>query len=89
DKIDLQKVIQELTDTELVYLIKGESEEIQNKIWGSMSEGRRQFVQEEMNVIGLIKKSEADRMTKEFVKIIREKADRGDIRIITDDEWVY
>ncbi|MBN2617866.1 MAG: hypothetical protein JXR64_06080, partial [Spirochaetales bacterium] len=28
DKIDLQKVIQELTDTELVYLIKGESEEI-------------------------------------------------------------
>jgi len=89
EKSDFQKIIQELSDIELVYLIKGESKDIQNKIWNSMSEGRKVMVQSEMDVIGLVKKSDADKMTKKFIKLIKEKEENGHLRIITDEDWVY
>lgn len=86
---DFQKVIQELTDRDLVYLIKGECKEIQDIIWSSMSLGRRALVEEEMNVVGLIKKSDADKMTRDFITILKEKEQAGEIRIGSEDEWIY
>lgn len=89
DERDFQKVIQELTDNELVYLIKGECKEIQDIIWSSMSQGRRALVEEEMEIVGLIKKSEADKMTRDFIRLLKEKEESGEIRIGSEDEWIY
>lgn len=89
DERDFQKVIQELSDRDLVYLIKGECQEIQDIIWSSMSTGRRFLVEEEMEAVGLIKKSDADKMTKEFITLLKEKERVGEIRIGTEDEWIY
>jgi len=86
---DFQKIIQDMTDQDLVYLIKGESKDIQEKIWSSMSEGRRLLVEEEMNLTGLVKKSDADRMTKDFITLLHKKEESGDIRIQGEDDWIY
>lgn len=89
DPIDFQKVLQELSDTDLVYLIKGESKEIQVKIWDSMSEGRRFMVEEEMNIVGMIRKDDADRMTKNFISLIQNKEESGELLIHGEDDWIY
>jgi len=89
DPRDFQKVVQELSDKDLVYLIKGESVDIQNRIWESMSEGRRFLVEEEMDIVGLIRKDEADRMTKNFISLIQKKEESGELRIQGEDDWIY
>lgn len=89
DNKDFQKIISELSDKELVYLIKGESKDIQELIWDSMSEGRRLLVRSEMDLIGLVKKSEADKMTKAFIELIHSKEESGELRIINDDDMIY
>ncbi|QEN03161.1 flagellar motor switch protein FliG [Thiospirochaeta perfilievii] len=89
DTLDFQKIISELSDTDLVYLIKGESTEIQARIWSAMSEGRRALVKSEMDLIGLIKKSDADKKTKEFIELIHKKEADGDLRILGEDDWIY
>lgn len=86
---DFQRVIQDISDKDLVYLIKGESLEIQKRIWGSMSEGRRVLVEAEMDIIGLIKKSDADKMTKSFITLIKKKEELGEVRIINDEDLIY
>lgn len=86
---DFQQIIHDMPDQDLVYLIKGESKDIQDKIWKSMSEGRRVFVEEEMAIIGLIKKSDADKMTKDFITLIHNKESNGELRIHGEDDWVY
>ncbi len=89
DTIDFQKIIQNIDDRDLVYLIKGESKDIQVKFWESMSEGRRFLVEEEMQIVGLIKKSDADKMTKTFIELIHKKEADGELRIIGEEEWIY
>ncbi|MGL1892076.1 MAG: flagellar motor switch protein FliG [Spirochaetaceae bacterium] len=89
EPIDFQKIIQEITDQDLVFLIKGESKDIQGRIWGAMSEGRRLLVEAEMEILGLVKKSDADRMTKDFINLIRNKEESGELRILGDDDWIY
>lgn len=90
EPVDFQKIIQEVDDTDLVYLIKGESKEIQDRIWSAMSEGRRLLVTEEMSIMGLVKKSDADRMTKDFITLIQGKEATGEIRIHgEEDDWIY
>ncbi len=86
---DFQNIIHNMSEKDLVYLIKGESKAIQSRIWGAMSEGRKFLVEEEMGIIGLVKKSDADKMTKEFVTLIQEKEESGELKIIVDDDWVY
>lgn len=87
--VDFQKIIQDISDRDLVYLIKGESKDIQVKFWESMSEGRRYLVEEEMAIVGMIKKSDADRMTKDFIELIHKKEADGELRIIGEEEWIY
>lgn len=82
---EFQKVLQELTDQELVYLIKGEATNIQDKILNSISQGRRALVEAEMEIIGLVKKTDADKMTKKFVALIRERVQEGEITLLDDD----
>lgn len=89
EPVDFQRIIQEMPDQDLVYLIKGESIDIQNRIWKSMSEGRRFLIEEEMSLIGLVKKSDADKMTKDFISLIQKKESNGELRIHGEDDWIY
>ncbi|OQY37865.1 MAG: hypothetical protein B6229_07375 [Spirochaetaceae bacterium 4572_7] len=88
--IDFQKIIHELTDNELVYLIKGESKDVQEKIWESISSGRKFLIEAEMESVGLIKKSDADKMTKTFIEKIQKKEESGELILSSDDDdWIY
>lgn len=89
DPKDFQKVIHELSDQELIYLIRGESHDIQNRIWDSMSDGRRLLVESEMELTGLVKKSDADKMTKSFIELIHRKKEKGELRILSEDDLIY
>lgn len=88
DARDLQVVLQELSEEELIYLVKGEALDIQEKILKGISSGRRTLVEAEMEIIGLVKKSDADKMTKKFIGIIRDRVEEGKITLL-DDDLIY
>lgn len=85
---DLQTLLRDFSDKEIVTLLKGESEHIQRTLKNSMSSRRLMLIEEDM--VFPVKKSDADEMSRVFVKEIRAREERGELVIFHDDEeYIY
>lgn len=83
---DLQKLLRDYADEEIALILKGKSEEIQTKMLSSVSERRRELIEEEMSLMGHVKRSDADKATKDFLRYMQTLAEEGKIRIFRGGE---
>lgn len=83
---DLQKILQDIPEKDIARLLRAKEENIQKRILQNLSTRRRQYVEEESALLGPIRRSEADEITKEFLENLRRKEEAGELIIMREEE---
>lgn len=87
--VELQNVLRDYADQELVLIVKGVPLEIQEKLLGNVSSRRRVIIQEELSLLGPVRRSDVDKAIGEFLDYIRSEAEQGNLTLARgDDELV-
>jgi flagellar motor switch protein FliG len=84
---DLQKVLRDFEDRELAILLKGKPQEVEEKVMRNLSSRRQELVSYERQYLGRMKRSEVEETTGEFLRYLREMAERGEISL-HEDEYI-
>ena len=85
DDKPLQEKIRLMPDKDIVLLLKYKSPEFIEKIFSNMSAQRRKEVHDEQEIMGPVRKTEADRVSEEFLAWFRERRESGAITLIDED----
>lgn len=83
---DMQEALRNFNEPQIAMILKGKDKEFSDKILNNLSARRRGFVEEELDLLGLVRKSEVEKATKEFLQFLREKEEKGEYRIIREEE---
>jgi flagellar motor switch protein FliG len=85
-KKDFQKLLSDFTEKELAVIIKGKTAEISDYIISNISERRRELIRLEADALGMIRRSDIDRATRDFLNYIRQQEAQNLIVISKDKE---
>jgi len=81
DDKGVQAVLKEVDNDELALSLKTASEELQNKVFGNMSERAAKLIQEDMEYMGPVRVSDVEAAQQRIVDIVRRLEDAGEIII--------
>ncbi len=81
DDRSVQKWLREVSNEELAKALKGSSEEVRDKIFRNMSRRASAMLQEDMEFMGPVRKSDVLESQNKLIKILKKLNDRGDIVI--------
>ncbi len=77
----IQAVLKEVDNDELALALKTASPELQEKIFGNMSERAAQLVREEIQFMGPVKVSDVEAAQQRIVDIVRRLEESGEVVI--------
>ena len=83
---DLEKILKNYPDKEIAFLLKGTRQEFKNLFFTCVSKRRKEIISEEINILGMVKKSEVEEKRKEFIKYLRSLEERGEISLKPDKD---
>jgi flagellar motor switch protein FliG len=83
---DLQVILQDFSEKDIARLLRGKEPELESRILNNLSTRRRQYVEEESALLGPIRRSEAEEITREFVEYLRKKEEAGELVIMREEE---
>lgn len=86
DRNDLQKILNEMSEREIVLILRAVDEEVKKKIRGSLSLGRLLLIDEEDEILGPLKKYDADLQLKDFLTKLRKREEEGAFIIIREED---
>ncbi len=81
DDKGIQAVLREVDNDELSLALKTASEDLQNKIFGNMSERASQLIREDMEYMGPVRVSDVEAAQQRIVDIVRRLEEAGEIII--------
>jgi flagellar motor switch protein FliG len=76
---DVQTVLRDVDTKDLTVALKGASEELKAHIFSNQSKRLAAMIQEEMDFLGPIRRSDREEAQQRIVNIVRRKQDSGDI----------
>ena len=82
---DLQEVLRSMSEKDIALLLKGQTPEINERINSSLSSRRRLLVADEGDLMGVVRRSDADAAVKEFLEKLRAGEEAGTYLIIRED----
>lgn len=82
---DLQRVLAEMGERDIALLMKGQRGEIKARINLSLPRRRRLMVEDESDVMGPVRRSEADTAVKEFLERLRRGEEDGAFLIVREE----
>ncbi|HOX18336.1 MAG TPA: FliG C-terminal domain-containing protein, partial [Spirochaetales bacterium] len=85
---DVQASLRELSERQIATVLKGKSQAFRDKLLSNVSQSRRIIVQEEYEILGSVRRDEAEKATREFLGWFKAKWDSGDLVLEGDDELV-
>lgn len=87
---DVQRILQRVDDVDLATLIKGKRPELVERLLSNLSDRRREIVMMERESLGPMRRGDVDRVTADFMNLVREMAAAGEIviRLPGEDQWV-
>ncbi len=86
---DLQKILQRVDDQDIAVLLKGKRDEVVERITGNLSDRRRDMVVMHRDALGPMRRRDVDRVTTDFMRMVRTMAAEGEIVIrLPGDEYV-
>ena len=83
---DLQKALESVDDKTLTLLLRAKSQEVTEKIRKNLSGRRLLLIDEESELIGPVKLSEVNLVTKDFLNYLKQKEEEGDLIIVREDD---
>ena len=87
--IELQAVLRDYADQELVLILKGVPLEVQEKLLANVSSRRRSLIDEELSLLGPVRRSDVDKAIGDLLAYIRSEAELGNITLArADDEFI-
>ena len=88
--VDVQKVLREVQTESLVVALRGASNAVRDKFTTNLSKRARENLNDEMELLGKVKKSEIEAERRGIVAVVRGLESAGEVSIsIGDDEDVY
>ncbi|MEM5947929.1 FliG C-terminal domain-containing protein [Spirochaetia bacterium 38H-sp] len=84
---ELADLLREFDNDEIALFLKGKPEEYKSRILKNLSERRRNMVSDEYMRLGGVKRSKVDKITREFLGLLRQRVRDGKI-ILESDEYV-
>lgn len=86
---DLQRVLSDYDNNSLAIILKGKSQEVQNKILSNVSSNRAQILLQEKELLGPMKKSDVEEETKKLLTQLRQMHLFGEIQLkLPGEEWL-
>jgi flagellar motor switch protein FliG len=86
---DLQKILQRVDDQDIAVLLKGKRDAVVDRITKNLSERRREMVVMHREALGPMRRRDVDRVTTDFMRMVRTMAQEGEIVIrLPGDEYV-
>lgn len=88
---EVQRLLQRVDDVDLATIVKGKGTEFIEKILKNVSERRREMIEMHRESLGPMRRKDVDRVTADFMELIRELALNGEIVIRLPgekNEWV-
>lgn len=85
---DLQKALREFSDRDLALLLKGRSQQFREKILSAVSQNRKTLILDEAQILGAVRREDADEAAKEFLSWLKAAWEAGDLRLDGDEDLV-
>jgi flagellar motor switch protein FliG len=86
DDRSIQQVLREVDTKELAIALKGTSDEVQQKIYGNMSERAAAIIKEDLEFMGPVRVKTVEEAQQKIVAVIRRLEDAGQIVIVRGGE---
>jgi flagellar motor switch protein FliG len=84
----LQEKLRDLSDKEIVLLLKGRSEAFSQKIFANLSSHRQAQVREEAELLGPVPKKDADAAARDFLAWFRLNREEGRILLVDSEDVI-
>lgn len=85
---DMQKGLRDLSERDIALVLKGKSQPFRDKVLTNISQGKRTMVLEEYDIMGTVRRDEAEKATKTFIAFYKRKWEDGDLVLEGDDDLV-
>lgn len=86
DRNDLQKILNELSERNIALILRRVDNDVKEKIRSSISSGKLLLIDEESDIMGPVKKSEADEQIKDFLKLLRKREEEGAFIVMREED---
>ena len=83
---DIQAVFKNIETSQWAMALKGASDTLRTKILSNMSQRAAQMLEEEIDFLGAVKRSEVETVQQQIVDVIRQMEDAGQISTNVSDE---
>lgn len=83
---ELQGVLRDYADREIALMLKACEEPIRERILGSVSERRRDFIRLEMNGLGEVRRADAEAAASDFLGYLQLLEQKGELTIARENE---
>lgn len=81
----LQEILQKYPDRDLATILKGKPEELEEKILRNVSQRRKEFIRSEREHLGPMRRSEVEKVTRDFMTFVRSLAEQGEVTLQRDE----
>jgi flagellar motor switch protein FliG len=85
---DMQKGLRDLSERDIALVLKGKSQAFRDKVLSNVSQGKRTMVLEEYDIMGTVRRDEAEKATKAFIAYYKRKWEDGDLVLDGDDDLI-
>ncbi len=85
---DLQRILRDYNERELALIIKGSDESVRERILSNVSSRMREIIEEEIEVMGPVKRVDIEKTIEDFLNYIKLEEARGAITIIHERDEI-
>lgn len=84
----MQKGLRELSEHDIALVLKGKSQEFRDKVLANVSQGKRMMVLEEYDIMGTVRRDEAEKATRSFLEYYKRRWEDGELVLDGDDDLI-
>lgn len=84
----MQMGLRELSEHDIAMVLKGKSQEFRDKLLANVSQGKRTMVLEEYDIMGTVRRDEAEKATRAFLEYYKRRWEAGELVLDGDDDLI-
>ena len=85
---ELQRGLRDVSERDIALVLKGKSQAFRDKVLANVSQSKRTIVLEEYDILGTVRRDEADKATRSFIDYYKRKWESGDLALDGDEDLV-
>jgi len=85
---DMQKGLRDLSERDIALILKGKSQTFRDKLLANVSHSKRTMILEEYDIMGTVRRDDADKATKAFLAYFKRRWEDGELTLEGDDDLI-